>query len=307
MPFTLIKGTFHLQGQTKTGRPSGFEPDGDSMQFKPADPKLLDRLSVIASPVRLTSIGSTQLRFEGIDALEIHYEGSHQPRPLADQARDHLTGDLGMNPVPYSPPAKVRVKPPAGRDAIPGYIAARSLEVNGRPVAFAFEGTTSARDGSDVFLDGEMLTRSLNYSAIAAGHAYPLFYDTLFADLREVLSVATARARQEGLGVWAKDKTQTGVGLTDQAYLERNAVVFPKLYRRLVEYLKQGGVGAKDFIPWLAASREQILDLTTKSFTHFDNVIHASPTRVRFTKLPEQIVFVSAKTSMTSVAPWVKL
>ena len=44
MPFTVISGTFHLVGMTKAGAASGFEPDGDSMQFKPNNAKLLDRL-----------------------------------------------------------------------------------------------------------------------------------------------------------------------------------------------------------------------------------------------------------------------
>jgi hypothetical protein len=76
------------------GNPSGFEPDGDSVQFRPTDQSLLERLTKVGRPYRLTSIGSTQLRFEGIDALELHFDGSHQPRPLADRARDFLTGEL---------------------------------------------------------------------------------------------------------------------------------------------------------------------------------------------------------------------
>ena len=85
MSFLVIAGTFRLVGQTRAGKPSGFEPDGDSIQFKPDNPVLLDQLDRVGSPYRLTSIGSTQLRLEGIDALELHFEGSHQPRPLADQ------------------------------------------------------------------------------------------------------------------------------------------------------------------------------------------------------------------------------
>jgi hypothetical protein len=90
------------------GNPSGFEPDGDSVQFRPTDQSLLDRLTRVGRPYRLTSIGSTQLRFEGIDALELHFDGSHQPRPLADRTRDFLTGELDLNPVPYQAPAKIR-------------------------------------------------------------------------------------------------------------------------------------------------------------------------------------------------------
>jgi hypothetical protein len=55
MPFTVIQGSFHLVGRTAAGKDTGFEPDGDSMQFKPDDPNLLDRLQRNGSAYRLTS------------------------------------------------------------------------------------------------------------------------------------------------------------------------------------------------------------------------------------------------------------
>jgi hypothetical protein len=129
MPFTVIAGSFRVVGQTPGGNPSGFEPDGDSVQFRPTDPTVLDRLAVLERPVRLTSIGSTQLRMEGIDALEIHYGGSHQPRPLADRGRDALIERLGLAPVTYREPAATRVRPPAVFERQPGWI-----EVTGEQV-----------------------------------------------------------------------------------------------------------------------------------------------------------------------------
>lgn len=117
MPFVLIQGTFHLVNRTSAGSETGFEPDGDSIQFKPTDEKLLDRLEQVGRPYRLTRIGSTQLRFEGIDALELHFRPengpeSHQPRPLADDSRDYLTGRYRLNPVAYVQPRGIRVDPP---------------------------------------------------------------------------------------------------------------------------------------------------------------------------------------------------
>jgi hypothetical protein len=104
VPFLVITGTFHLVGRTPAGDPPGCEPDGDSVQFRPTDQSLLERLTRVGRRYRLTSIGSTQLRFEGIDALELHFDGSHQPRPLADRARDFLTGELDLNRLPTKPP-----------------------------------------------------------------------------------------------------------------------------------------------------------------------------------------------------------
>ena len=179
MPFTVIAGTFRVVGQTRAGNPSGFEPDGDSIQFRPTDPDLLDRLPILESPVRLTSIGSTQLRMEGIDALEIHFAGSHQPRPLADQGRDALTDRLGLVPITYREPGRTRVRPPAINDGQPRWIASRSLDVHGRPVAWVFTGAPPEPDGSQVFVDDALAVTSTNHAQLVAGAAYPLFYDTL--------------------------------------------------------------------------------------------------------------------------------
>ena len=178
MPFTVIAGTFRVVGQTRAGNPSGLEPDGDSIQFRPTDPDLLDRLPILESPVRLTSIGSTQLRMEGIDALEIHFAGSHQPRPLADQGRDALTDRLGLVPITYREPGRTRVRPPAVNDGQPGWIASRSLDVHGRPVAWVFTGAPPEPDGSQVFVDDALAVTSTNHAQLVAGAAYPLFYDT---------------------------------------------------------------------------------------------------------------------------------
>lgn len=212
MPFVLIQGTFHLCGQSRQGHPTGFQPDGDSMQFKPHDPDLLDRLQRTDKPYRLTSIGSTQLRFEGIDALELHFEGHHQPRPLADAARDSLTGLLGMSPVAYQPPDQLTVLAPAARDAIRGYILSHSLEAHGRPVAFAFAGEPTKPDGSSITLGKSLLKRSLNYKSLELGQAYPLFYDTLFASLRTAFTEAAQTARAAELGIWRDDRTTKRAG-----------------------------------------------------------------------------------------------
>jgi hypothetical protein len=308
MPFVVIQGTFHLVGRTQAGNPSGFEPDGDSIQFKPTNPQLLDRLDQPGRPYRLTLIGSTQLRLEGIDALELHFDSTHQPRPLADETRDFLTGKLGLNPVPYQPPRNVRVKPPVLKDATEGFILSRSLEINGRPIAFAFTSSPPDPDGAEVFLRTSLLKRSLNYRSLAAGQAYPLFYDTLFADLRGVFTLAAATARQVGSGLWAQDRSQTGLAVISQAELEEQGVVFPKLFRRLSEFLAQqqaGGLGG--FLPWLAASEEQVFDLTEGNFTHFDNVVAVEGDQVRLLRRPEELVFVSAKTTSPTVAPWLSL
>lgn len=305
MPFIAVAGTFHLVNRTVAGTPSGFEPDGDSIHFRPTDAALLQRLRVVGRPLAPTNIGSVMLRFESIDALELHYQAdngvtSHQPRPLADQSRDFLTGALGMNPVPYVLPRGVRVKPPVPHDATPGYIIARTLEVNGRPVSFAFAGPCPFADGAEVFLTPALLKTSLNYKLLRGGHAYPLFYDTLFVDLRKTMQAATRRARAAGKGIWALDRTNAGIALPNgQADLEQSGVIFPKLFRRLSDFLARGPAGTVSlagFPAWLAASEERVLDLPTINFTGFDNLVEVgADLSVRMTRKPEEVVFIGAK------------
>lgn len=306
MPFTVIRGSFHLCGKNPQGQPTGFQPDGDSMQFKPDDPTLLGRLEQIDDPFRLTSIGSTQLRFEGIDALELHFEGHHQPRPLADEARDFLTGLLGMNPVPYRAPENLTVKPPVLHDGTRGYILSRALEAHGRPVSFAYAGDPDGADGDEVTLQVPLLRQSLNFESVESGNAYPLFYDTLFATLREAFAAAAKAAREANKGLWKDEHFRTGVEIAGVDDLEARGVIFPKVFRRLTSYFgsEAGAAGLEGFLPWLEETKEQVLDLTTGNFTHLDNVLEVRRGKIRMTIDPEQLVVVSAKTTSTSVAPW---
>jgi hypothetical protein len=306
MPFYVIKGSFHLVGQTAQGRPSGFQPDGDSIQFRPEDTTLLDKLDRVDKPYRLTSIGSTQLRFEGIDALELHFEGHHQPSALADASRDYLTGLLGMNPVPYVAPGNITVKPPVPHDGTRGYILSRALEAHGRPVAFAFAGDPQANDGDRVTLRAPLLRKSLNFKSLASGNAYPLFYDTLFASLRNTFAAAASAARTAKTGLWRDDRSTRGLRVTDEAGLEQTGVIFPKVFRRLTSYFDADANNKLDgFLPWLEQTKEPVLDLTTGNFTHLDNVLSVKSGKLRMTVKPEELVIISAKTTNTKISPWV--
>lgn len=140
--------------------------------------------------------------------------------------------------MPYKPPEDLSVLPPVERDGTPGFILSRALEAHGRPVAFVFDGEPPQPDGAEIVLKPALLRKSVNFKSMVAGHAYPLYYDTLFVDLRDAFTAAAATARDKNLGIWADDRSASGIAFSDQATLERDAVVFPKLFRRLTEYLR---------------------------------------------------------------------
>lgn len=92
--------------------------------------------------------------------------------------------------------------------------------------------------------------------------------------------------------------------MRSQTDLEQNGVIFPKLFRRLTEYLRRQGGDLSGFLPWLELTREQVLELPTTNFTHLEDVVDVHANTIRLRPRPEELVFVSAKTMSTAAAPW---
>lgn len=275
MPFTVIQGTFHVVG---------VSPDGDSLRFRPSNPALLTGLP--GAKVKISG-GTSQLRLEGIDALETHYESWRQPPQWAGAARDSLLAFTGIGNVVWN---ATDTKVSAAADGTRGWILSRSIERNGRPVSFLFAGACPYKDGSAQTLTVPLLRKSYNHHALAGGLAYPTFYEGLFADLRAELAGVVRAARNGGLGLWPQDVTTKGFKVGGIADLTTKLVILPKLFRRLVKHVAAKG-SAAGFKQVLEASREPVLDLTDANFTHFDTFIEARNGRLRLLRQPEDLVF----------------
>src|SRR5918997_3339192 len=236
MPFSLIKGTFHIEG---------YSPDGDSVRFRADNKEHWAKLS--GRSVELNAKDHAQLRFEAIDTLETHYQDTHQPLELAIGALEHLLEGLGITDVEWN---ETRTRVTAANDGTEGYILSRAVEKNGRPVAFVYSGASREEDGSDIFLNADMMRQSLNHRALEVGVAYPTYYEGLFHDLREALTEVVGRAREAERGVWAEDRTNAGFEVEGLGSITEEHVVLPKLFRRLAEYLEAGGsiAGFKEFL-----------------------------------------------------------
>ncbi|TNE49300.1 MAG: nuclease [Deltaproteobacteria bacterium] len=278
MPFTLIKGTFHIEG---------YSPDGDSIRFMASDPNLWNELS--GRSVKRNARGHAQLRVEAIDTLETHYNSEHQPMAFAKQATDALLAALNITDVVWNENG-TRVE--SANDGTEGYILSRKTDNNGRPIAFLFAGATDEADGSSLFMAPALLQQSINYKQLADGLAYPTYYKGLFHDLRDAMTAATVQARNSNKGLWAVDKTSTGFEVTGLSSITDEHVILPKLFRRLVKYLENGG-SVSGFKDYLAESPEPILVLESAHFTNFDSVVRVEGNTVKLTVPPEGMVFLS--------------
>jgi endonuclease YncB( thermonuclease family) len=265
MPFTLIKGRF---------KPAAGTPDGDSVRFLADNLSLWSRLE--GRPVRLgtgvTTKNTAQLRFEGIDSIE---KGATQP--LADQSRDNMFRLIGHTPAVAEPR---------------GYVLARMTDdQSGRPICFAYAGGTTRGDGSEVFLDLPLLRRSVNYQQMRDGFAYPLYYNTLFAALREQFDVALALAKQQRRGYWPTDATRAGVTIRTAAELKTIRPIWPKLWRRLEEYLGNNPPppNLSGFVEFLATQNERVDILSLMEERGLQDLVRVNGNRVRLLFNPENL------------------
>ncbi|MDD4163445.1 MAG: hypothetical protein PHW87_13300 [Methanothrix sp.] len=276
MPFTLIKGTFHV---------IGYSPDGDSIRFKAKDPALWKKLS--GPTVECNARGHAQLRIEAVDALETHYQGFFQPLRPARAAARYLLSFLGINEVVWNETQTTVIK---AQDAAVGYILARSTESNRRPVAFAFSGETAEKDGAEITLDESILKESLNYSLLARGLAYPMYYNGLFSDLRLPMTKAVTNAREEEKGLWTYDKTCKGFSVSNLKAITEEVAIFPKLFRRIVDYMGEGGK-IDGFKEHLQKGCEPLVRISQVHFTRLDAVVDVRGEKVRLAEPPENLIF----------------
>ena len=284
MPFTLIKGTFHVRN---------YSPDGDSIRFQPENPAFVQALA--GGTPKFNARNHVQLRLEAIDTLETHYTPPsgggvyHQPLSFANKAMDQLLDFVGITEVEWDVSHKTVV---AAMDGTPGYIISRAVEKYGRPIAFLFAGEADKQDGSSLFLTSEHLKKSYNYQALLQGLAYPTYYEGLFFDLRQTLDAAVTEARDEKRELHAVDGTNAGFDASSLAAITQDVCIMPKLFRRLCEYMVNYGT-AIGFKEKLAEAKEPVLDLVDKNFSHFDTFIEqeANSSVIRLTRLPEQLIF----------------
>ena len=264
MGFRLIKGSF---------APRLGIPDGDSVRFIPDDESLLKGLKGRSIQIYANKEArSVQLRYEGVDTME-----KTAAKPWSVDATERNLALIGGPGKPNQVDSR-------------GYILTRRGGKNRRPISFVYAGEPSEPDGADVFLDTTRVQRSVNYELLREGHGYPMFYNTLFADLRDVLAAAARQARSRKRGVWGNDGTNTGVSFAGRASLGTMRPVFPKLWRRLRAWARQRD-SLDGFKDWLAERDEWMEVISTAHEGQFEDVVSVRNGCVWITESPENLKF----------------
>ena len=252
--YLVMKGNFVIIGK---------EPDGDSVRFI-ADDRDLYRFLHRAYRIKPSRDGSVQLRFEGVDAPELHYGSAAQP--LGAEARDTLLPWMGFDNIVYVNDQSTMVKS-ADPASVPGAILTQAAEANGRPVSYIFlnQQASQLEEGTWVNLQEELLKATINYRLLTSGMAYYTVYTSTPFVHRQLLREASAAAREAGQGVWQLDTTSDFV-LGDQSSIGPNGqLILPKLFRLCTDFLKDVARGYQgnlsDWLIWISKGSRNENDL----------------------------------------------
>ena len=271
----------------------GKQPDGDSVRFKADNPSLLAKLKN-AGRLKESKDGTVQLRFEGIDAPELHYGGTLQP--MGRESRDWLLEGMGFRNVRYqnlsvsgSSPERVR-----------GAIMSGMVERNGRPVAYVLGQAEASglKDGSSISVDDTRLRLTLNALSLERGMSYFTVYNSMPEAQIKTFQTLAAKARSAKLGVWARDKTNEFTLENAGSINESGQLILPKLFRRATDYLgaKRKNKTTAGFKQWLINSRDTPnpqdgLLLERDSKKRLSDLIEETGNRIRFKADTLELVF----------------
>jgi endonuclease YncB( thermonuclease family) len=256
--YKIIAGTFHVKG---------FQPDGDSIRFQANKPEHWDFFKWKGEAEKNSK--KKQLRVEAIDALETHYEGYHQPRTFALAALESLLEMLDIHSVTYSLGVTQVVD---AEDGKAGYIASATADRFGRPVSYVFPKSAKLPDGEVMDSQNLPLEKSVNFLLAREGLVYPTFYTTTDRTLAEKIRAVVKRARGTRRGIWSIDRTPDFM-LWDIRTLQEDILVFPKLFRRLVNFFDNyadfGKLGEyltkqrDNLVLWNGEKKKSLADLMT--------------------------------------------
>jgi Lamin Tail Domain len=292
--YTLLRGEFVIRYDDLPRE--GPEPDGDTVKFKPDSPALIETLPRVSGRAPDINSRGISVRLEAIDTLETHFNEMHQELLGANAARDELLEHLGFTGVTFWPdlPNKVQT---ADQDSLRGHVLSNGIDANGRMIGFVYRGDPSGADGASVWVEEDLVDRSVNALLLAAGHAYPAFYGTLPVSLRTHLARVSrgARAAQLSSGLWPRSTADPDgpAVVADLDSLEQ-LVVWPKLFRRIVPYLAGGASDFDAFDAWLRADPvhrdDKLFLLGLQEDGNMHDILRGAGDEIQLTVWPEDFI-----------------
>lgn len=203
---------------------------------------------------------------------------------------------LGFADVVFWPDLPNKVQS-AAQDRIRGHVLSNGIDGNGRMIGFVYPGDPADADGLEVFVDDALADRSANASLLGQGHAYPAFYATLPATLRNHFAglSRTARAAQPALGLWPRSVADphAAADVIGLAALEQ-LVIWPKLFRRVVSYFANGFADFDGFDGWLRADPtdrdDELFLLDRLEHGNMHDVVRGAGSHIQLTVWPEDFI-----------------
>ncbi len=227
-----------------------------------------------------------QIRLEGIDAVETHYNGYSQPRAFGLGALEKMLEYLGIQWVSYSLSARTIV---SAQDGVAGFIAVATIDDFNRPICLAFPGNVDLTDGDELDAEHLPIYQSVNYQMCLEGLVYPTFYTTTDPEIVQYITEATQLARDNRRGFWVIDRTN-GFPLWDIRTIYDDVLIMPKLFRRLTAFCENYNE-LSELVPYLKRDKDPIR-LTDGSLTTLDQLIRVTGRYIQLLKQPEEMLFV---------------
>lgn len=274
MSYRIIKGTVVIDGKS---------PDGDTVSFSignQADwvwPKTQD-----GRFPRLNERYQTSIRFEAIDALELHYQISnvypglnvHQPLTHARRARDRLLELLEFDMNGVIEKEDLSLSDPAKQEKA-AILAYNGIDPYGRIIGFVFHediGLEVDDKHPTIQLRPEHIDKSLNAILLSEGLVYPAFYGGLYPELRDRLKVIASEAMEQEIGIWGEHSCEFVFSRQPSISDIETKVMMPKLFRRLSEHLAKNGA-ISNFRNALREANDLTVDLKEVRLTDFSSFV----------------------------------
>ena len=203
---------------------------------------------------------------------------------------------MGFGEVRFWPDRPNKIQS-AEHHPIPGYLLANGVESNGRVLALVYPGEPDleATDGDRVFVDEARLEASVNAEQVRGGLAYAELYATMPLALIHRMRELAAAARADKAGMWPFEDLTTASQVQLGSVTELSTLVmFPKLYRRLVAYFKDGHTDLAGFDSWMRAEpvrRDDRVLLPTGELGNMHDLYHVDSDGITLQHLPEDLTF----------------